>query len=96
VRLGAVFMVRKSATVVKLRLFIVEPAARGAGVGSRLIDECVRFARAAGYRKITLWTQSNLLAARHVYKAAGFTCVAQEPHRRFGKDLVAETWELAL
>jgi DNA-binding MarR family transcriptional regulator/ribosomal protein S18 acetylase RimI-like enzyme len=96
VRLGAVFMVRKSATVVKLRLFIVEPAARGAGVGSRLIDECVRFARAAGYRKITLWTQSELLAARRLYERAGFRQVATEKHRSFGKSLVGENWELRL
>jgi len=93
---GAVMIVRQSDTVAKLRLLHVEQAVRGLGIGKRLVDECVRFSRAAGYRKITLWTQSNLLAARHVYKAAGFTCVAQEPHRRFGKDLVAETWELAL
>ena len=65
-------------------------------VGKRLVDECIRFSRTAGYQKITLWTQANLLAARHLYKTAGFTCVVQEPHHRFGKDLVAETWELAL
>ena len=93
---GAVMIVRQSDTVAKLRLLHVEQAVRGLGIGKRLVDECVRFSRAAGYRKITLWTQSNLLAARHVYRAAGFTCVAQEPHHRFGKDLVAETWELAL
>jgi DNA-binding MarR family transcriptional regulator/N-acetylglutamate synthase-like GNAT family acetyltransferase len=96
VPVGAVMIVRQSDTVSKLRLLHVERAARGLGIGRRLIEECVRFARAAGYAKITLWTQSNLLAARHLYQAAGFTCVAAEPHHRFGKDLVAETWDLAL
>jgi len=93
---GAVMLVRQSDAVAKLRLLHVERTARGLGIGKRLVAECVRFARAAGYTKITLWTQSNLLAARHLYEAAGFTCVSQEPHHRFGKDLVAETWELAL
>lgn len=93
---GAVMIVRQSDAVAKLRLLHVERAARGLGIGSRLVDECVRFSRAAGYEKITLWTQSNLLAARHLYEAAGFTCVAKEPHYSFGKDLVAETWELTL
>lgn len=95
-RVGAVMIVKHSDTVAKLRLLHVERAARGLGVGKRLVDECIRFSRAAGYEKITLWTQANLLAARHLYRTAGFTCVAQEPHHRFGKDLVAETWELAL
>jgi DNA-binding MarR family transcriptional regulator/N-acetylglutamate synthase-like GNAT family acetyltransferase len=94
--LGAVMIVKQSDAVAKLRLLHVERAARGLGIGKRLVDECIRFSHAAGYQKITLWTQSNLLAARHIYKAAGFTFIAQEPHHRFGKDLVAETWELAL
>ena len=93
---GAVMIVRQSDAVAKLRLLHVERVARGLGIGRRLVDECVRFSRAVGYEKITLWTQSNLLAARHLYEAAGFTCVSKEPHYRFGKDLVAETWELAL
>lgn len=93
---GAVMIVRQSDAVAKLRLLHVEGAARGLGIGKRLVAECVRFSRAAGYERITLWTQSNLLAARHLYQAAGFTCVSTEPHHRFGKDLVAETWELAL
>jgi DNA-binding MarR family transcriptional regulator/ribosomal protein S18 acetylase RimI-like enzyme len=96
VPVGAVMIVKHSSTVAKLRLLHVERAARGLGIGKRLIEECLRFSRAAGYRKITLWTQSNLLAARHLYKAAGFACVAEERHHRFGKDLVAETWELTL
>jgi DNA-binding MarR family transcriptional regulator/ribosomal protein S18 acetylase RimI-like enzyme len=94
--IGAVIIVRQSDTIAKLRLLHVERTARGLGIGKRLVDECIRFSRAVGYRKITLWTQSNLLAARHLYRAAGFTRVAQEPHHRFGKDLVAETWELVL
>jgi DNA-binding MarR family transcriptional regulator/GNAT superfamily N-acetyltransferase len=95
-RVGAVMIVKQSDAVAKLRLLHVERAARGLGIGTRLVDECIRFSRTAGYGKITLWTQANLLAARHLYKTAGFTCVAQEPHHRFGKDLVAETWELKL
>lgn len=95
-RLGAVMIVRESDAVAKLRLLHVEREARGLGIGRRLVAECVRFSRAAGYEKITLWTQANLLAARHLYEAAGFTCVSSEPHHRFGKDLVAETWQIAL
>ena len=89
-------LVEQSDAVAKLRLLHVERTARGLGIGKRLVDECIRFSRAVGYQKITLWTQSNLLDARHLYEAAGFTCIAQELHHRFGKDLVAETWELAL
>ncbi|HEY7187638.1 MAG TPA: helix-turn-helix domain-containing GNAT family N-acetyltransferase [Vicinamibacterales bacterium] len=93
---GAVLIVKQSKTIAKLRLLHVERTARGLGIGTRLVEECIRFSRAVGYRKITLWTQSNLVAARHIYKAAGFTCVANEPHHSFGKDLIGETWELAL
>jgi DNA-binding MarR family transcriptional regulator/GNAT superfamily N-acetyltransferase len=93
---GSVFVTTKSKTTAKLRLLYVEPAARGLGIGSRLVSECVRFARLAGYRKMVLWTQSELDAARHIYKKAGFRVVEKKRHHSFGKDLVAETWELSL
>jgi DNA-binding MarR family transcriptional regulator/GNAT superfamily N-acetyltransferase len=93
---GAVFLVKHSKTVAKLRLLHVEASARGLGIGKRLVDECVRFAQPVGYKKITLWTQSILLAARHIYRQAGFRCVGKKQHHSFGKDLVAETWELKL
>jgi len=95
-RVGAVFVAKASDETAKLRLLHVEPEARGLGIGKRLVDECVRFARQAGYQKMALWTQSILHAARHLYKQAGFRIVREEQHRSFGKDLTAETWELDL
>jgi len=96
VRLGCIFVVAADRYTAKLRLLLVEPEARGLGLGKRLVDECVAFARAAGYRRIVLWTQSNLDGARHLYERAGFRRTKEEAHRSFGKDLVAETWSLKL
>jgi DNA-binding MarR family transcriptional regulator/GNAT superfamily N-acetyltransferase len=93
---GAVLLVKESEEEAKLRLLYVEAAARRLGIGSRLVAECVRFARQARYRKITLWTNDVLVSARHIYQASGFRLVREEPHRSFGRDLVGQFWELAL
>jgi len=93
---GSVFLVKESETVSKLRLLIVHPKARGLGIGKRMVNECLRFARQAGYRKTMLWTNNVLLAARHIYETMGFKLVLEEPHHSFGHDLVGETWEMEL
>src|ERR1700674_1060028 len=95
-QVGSVFLVRHSDEIAKLRLLLVDPAGRGQGLGRRLVGECIAFARACGYRKITLWTQSILVAARKIYQDAGFVRVATEPHRGFGQSLIGETWEREL
>jgi DNA-binding MarR family transcriptional regulator/GNAT superfamily N-acetyltransferase len=93
---GSVFVTRLSDELAKLRLLLVEPKARGLGIGTRLVDESVRFARQAGYRTMTLWTNENLTAARRIYANAGFKLAKVEPHHSFGHDLVGETWDIML
>jgi DNA-binding MarR family transcriptional regulator/GNAT superfamily N-acetyltransferase len=95
-RVGSVFVVRKTEEIAKLRLLILDRRARGLGLGRRLVEECLRFAKNAGYSSMTLWTQSILTAARGIYERAGFRLAAEEPHRSFGVDLIGETWDIKL
>lgn len=95
-RVGSIFVVRKSRAVAQLRMLILTPQARGLGLGSRLTDECLAFARAKGYRKVVLWTNSGLTAARAIYAKRGFELIKSEAYEGFGHSLVGETWELKL
>jgi GNAT superfamily N-acetyltransferase len=93
---GCIFLIRDSGDVARIRLLLVDPKARGLGLGSRLVDECLHFARAAGYKKITLWTHSVLSAARHIYQKAGFKLMRTERHKSWGRPVVSEYWDLEL
>jgi GNAT superfamily N-acetyltransferase len=93
---GCIFLAKESATVARIRLLLVDPKARGLGLGDRLADECIRFARRAGYKKVTLWTHSVLTAARHIYRKAGFKLIRTERHKSWERPVVSEYWDLEL
>jgi GNAT superfamily N-acetyltransferase len=95
-KVGSAFLVKDSDKVARLRLLLVDPAARGRGLGTRLTDECIRFARQCGYRSVTLWTHKVLTTARHVYERAGFRLTSSEARRSFGQDVISEHWDLVL
>jgi DNA-binding MarR family transcriptional regulator/GNAT superfamily N-acetyltransferase len=95
-RVGCIFLAKDAAKVARIRLLLVEPKARGLGLGARLVDECIGFARRAGYRKVTLWTHSVLSAARHIYEKAGFKLMRSERHKSWGPPVVSEYWDLQL
>jgi GNAT superfamily N-acetyltransferase len=95
-RVGCVFCVAKDQTIAQLRILLVHLDGRGLGLGARLVDECIRFARDAGYERVMLWTNHPLVAARHIYLAAGFELIDESPHHSFGHDLVGQTYALEL
>jgi N-acetylglutamate synthase-like GNAT family acetyltransferase len=96
VNVGCVLLVERSNTIAQLRLLLVEPSARGLGIGNALVNECIAFARSAGYESLRLWTNDVLLSARKIYQAAGFKLIEEEPHNTFGPTLTSQTWEMKL